>query len=150
MQHRLHTDIDIDAPPEVVWEILTDLEHYGDWNPFIESASGTVAVGARLSARIQPPGGRAMTFKPTVIAAEAPTAFGWQGRLGLPGIFDGHHRFELEATPGGKTHLVHTEQFSGVLVRFMRTSLDTKTLDGFALMNDALKHRAEARVGRGS
>ncbi len=150
MKHQLRTDIDIDSPPEAVWEILTDLERYEDWNPFIESAEGEVAVGATLSARLQPPGGRAMTFKPTVTEAEFAAAFEWLGRLGLPGIFDGRHRFELEATPSGGTHLVHTEHFSGVLVRFMRTSLDTQTVEGFRLMNDAVKGRAEARAGRSS
>ena len=149
MRHQLHTEIDIEASPEVVWDILTDLDHYGDWNPFIVSAEGDVAVGERLTNRLQPPGGKAMTFRPTVTAAEAEQSFEWLGRLGLPGIFDGRHRFELKATPTG-THFVQTEHFSGVLVRFMRKSLDTGTHDGFEAMNTALKTRAEARVGNES
>jgi hypothetical protein len=149
MKHHLETAIDIEASPETVWDILTDLDHYGDWNPFIVSAEGTVAVGERLTNRLQPPGGKAMTFRPTVTAAEVDHRFAWLGRLGLPGIFDGRHRFELEATPNG-THLVHTEHFSGALVRFMRSSLDTRTLQGFEEMNAALKTRAEEREGNGS
>jgi hypothetical protein len=101
-------------------------------------------VGERLTNRLQPPGGKAMTFRPTVTAVEPNRTFEWLGRLGLPGIFDGRHRFELEATASGGTRLVHTEHFRGILVRFMRKSLDTKTLQGFELMNAALKTRAEA------
>ena len=125
--------------------VVGDLDHYGDWNPFIVSANGNVAVGERLTNRLQPPGGKAMTFKPTVTAVEADHTFEWLGRLGLPGIFDGRHRFELQETPNG-THFVHTEHFNGVLVRLMRKSLDTNTLQGFEQMNAALKSRAEARV----
>ncbi len=39
MQHVLHTEIDIEAPPETVWRILTDLERYGEWNPFVVSST---------------------------------------------------------------------------------------------------------------
>jgi hypothetical protein len=109
-------------------------------------ATGDVAIGAKLNNRLQPPGGKAMTFKPEVTAVEAERTFEWLGRLILPGVFDGRHRFELEATPNGGTHLFHAEHFTGVLVRLMRKSLDTQTVQGFELMNTALKTRAEARI----
>ena len=72
------------------------------------------------------------------------STFEWLGKLGVTGVFDGRHRFQLEATPSGGTHLVHTEHFTGVLVRFMRKSLDTNTVQGFELMDTALKNRVEA------
>ena len=148
MNHELHTEIDIEAPPETVWSILTDLDAYEQWNPFITSSSGTVAVGERLVNRLEPPGGRAMTFKPTVTVVEPERTFEWLGRLGLPGIFDGRHRFELERTSTG-TRLTHREHFSGALVRLMKKSLDTQTAAGFEEMNNALKSRAEHRHGTG-
>ena len=147
MRHQLHTEIEIDASPEIVWNILTQLELYSDWNPFIVSAEGDVAVGERLTNRIVPPGGKAMTFKPTITAADDNERLEWLGRLGFPGIFDGRHRFELHATSNGGTHLVHTEHIRGLLVRLVRSSLDTGTLRGFEAMNAALKSRAEAFAG---
>lgn len=150
MQHRLHTAIEIDAPPAEVWAVLTDLYAYADWNPFIVSAAGTVAVGERLVNRLSPPGGRAMTFKPTVTDVVEHQTFEWLGRLLAPGVFDGRHRFELVPTESGGTRLTHTEHFRGVLVRFMRSSLDAQTLAGFEAMNEALKVRAEQVVRNGS
>ena len=150
MAHQLHTEIEIEAPTEVVWDVLTDLEQYADWNPFIVEAAGSATVGERLTNRLQPPGGKAMTFRPTVTEVEKHRSFEWLGRLGLPGIFDGRHRFELRSTPADGTALVHTEQFTGVLVPFMKSSLDTNTAAGFDAMNTALKARAEAQVGSGS
>ena len=145
MQHVLRTTIDIDTPASVVWDVLTDLDAYPDWNPFIVSASGTVATGERLVNRVEPPGGRGMTFKPTVTEVEDGRTFEWLGRLGMPGIFDGRHRFELSERDG-RTTLEHSEEFSGILVRFMRKSLDRHSLDGFEALNAALKERAEARA----
>ena len=150
MIHHLHTEIDIDAPADVIWDVLTDLDEYSSWNPFVVEASGTVAVGERLRTRIQPPGGTAMTFRPRVTEVEPTRVFEWLGRLGLPRLFDGRHHFELVALDGGRTRLVQTEHFRGVLVRLMKRSLDTTTLDGFEAMNQALKARAEARVGAAS
>jgi hypothetical protein len=145
MNHRLQAEIEINASPETVWSILTDLEHYPDWNPFVVSASGTVAVGERLENRLQPPGRKPRTFKPTVTSVEPGQTFEWLGRVGFRGIFDGRHRFELRPTRAG-THLTQIEEFSGVLVRVMRRALDTETLQGFHDMNAALKRRAEAHV----
>ncbi len=150
MHHELHTEVEIAAPIEVVWETLTDLAAYPNWNPFIVSAEGRADVGERLTNRMQPPGGRAITFKPTVTVVEAPVAFEWLGRLGLPGIFDGRHRCDLAPSENGGTLVTQSEQFDGILVRFMRTSLDTQTAAGFEAMNAALKVRVEAAVGRSS
>jgi hypothetical protein len=146
MNHELHTTIDIEATPEIVWEILTDLGRWADWNPFITSSEGRPVVGEKLVNRMVPPGGKAMTFKPRVTVIEDATTFEWLGRLVLPGVFDGRHRFELVATPTGGTRLVQAESFGGVLVRFLRKSLDTQTLQGFELMNAALKTRAETAM----
>jgi hypothetical protein len=144
MHHQLDTTIDIEASPDTVWSVLTDLERYPDWNPFIVSAVGDLTVGERLTNRMQAPGGKATTFKPRVTELESGVTLEWLGRLGVPGIFDGRHRFDLEPTTAGGTRLRHSEQFSGVMVRPLRSSLDNQTLRGFELMNDALKARAEA------
>ena len=147
MHHELHTEVEIAAPIDAVWRTLTDLAAYPDWNPFIISAQGRAEVGERLTNRMQPPGGRGMTFRPTVTVAEPTVTFEWLGHMGLPGIFDGRHRFELTASEDGGTLVSHSEQFDGILVRFMRSSLDTGTMAGFVAMNDALKARVEAAVG---
>ncbi len=145
MRHELHTEIEIEAPPTTVWAVLTELDSYRDWNPFIVTATGSVTVGGRLTNRLQPPGGRAMTFKPTVTIVDEDSVFEWLGRLGFPGLFDGRHRFELHPTATG-TRLVHSEYFSGLLVRVLRSSLDNETKAGFVAMNTALRATAEARV----
>jgi hypothetical protein len=72
-------------------------------------------------------------------------AFEWLGRLVMPLLFDGRHRFELVPNGDG-TRLIHTEHFTGLLVPLLKKSLDTKTVAGFEAMNTALKARAEART----
>jgi hypothetical protein len=140
MRHDIRTEIDIEATPDKVWAQLADLDAHAAWNPFITRADGAAEAGERLSLRMQPAGGRPMTIRPRVTTASAGSALEWLGHLGVPGLFDGRHRFELTATPSG-THLVQREEFRGVLVRPLRRSLDTGTRAGFEAMNAALRRR---------
>jgi hypothetical protein len=139
---ELRSEIEIGAAPERVWEVLTDFVSFPSWNPFIRSVAGQAATGARLEVRIEPPGGRAMTFRPTVLAAEPPRELRWLGRLLFPGVFDGEHSFHIEPTGEGGSRFVQRERFSGALVPLFGTAL-RKTEEGFIAMNEALKQRAE-------
>lgn len=44
--------IEIDAPASVVWEVLTDLPRYGEWNPFCVWAESTLEMGAPVHMRL--------------------------------------------------------------------------------------------------
>ena len=138
-----HT-IDIQAPPATVWQLLTDTDRYQDWNPFMPRLSGRLAVGERLTLSVRP-GTRTMTFRPTVLAFEDGTRIRWRGRLGVPGFFDGEHELRLEPLPDGGSRFVQRESFSGLLVPMMPRVLDD-TATGFAVMNTALRDRAEFRI----
>jgi hypothetical protein len=140
---ELDTSIEIDAPPERVWSVLTDFDSFPDWNPFIRSARGEVEPGAKLEIRLEPPGGRAMTFKPTVLVAEPGRELRWLGRLLLPGLFDGEHIFRIEPIEGGHSRFVQAERFRGLLVPLFGRTLE-QTRRGFEAMNEALCRRAEA------
>ena len=136
------SSIEIAAPPEKMWRVLTDFASYPQWNPFIQSISGSLAIGERLRVCIKPPGGKAMTFRPTVLMVEDNRKLRWKGRLLFPGIFDGEHHFELVPTPSGSS-FSQEEKFSGVLVRMMGAAIFQRTQRGFAEMNKALKQKAE-------
>lgn len=146
---KISTAIDVASAPAVVWQVLTDLAAFEEWNPFVVHAQGEVVPGARLVLRMQPPGGRGMTFRPRVTSVEPARALEWLGHLGVPGLFDGRHRFDLETTATG-TRVVHSEVFTGVLVPLFAKGLDTSTREGFVAMNEALRDRAEAVVRTGA
>ena len=66
--------------------------------------------------------------------------------LGIALLFKGHHRFELEDTPNG-TRLTHSEEFSGLAAPLiLRKSVVAQIEEGFQMMNNALKTRAESYV----
>jgi hypothetical protein len=140
---ELTTSIEIDAAPQRVWDVLTDFASYGEWNPFIRSIVGKPDVGSRVRVRIEPPDGRGLTLKPTVRSADPARELSWLGRLLVPGVFDGEHRFRLEPLDGDRTRFTQSERFRGVLVPLTGKVLE-KTQRGFEEMNDALKRRVES------
>jgi hypothetical protein len=137
MSKIITTHLTVNVPVEDVWATLTDLSGYRTWNPFITAADGSISVGERLSLSIQPPGGRAMTFKPWVTAVEPHHYLEWLGHLGLPGIFDGRHSFTLTPMAGGRTLLQQAETFTGLLT-CLSGSMLSRTRTGLDAMNEAL------------
>ena len=115
MSSQLHTEIPIQATPQRVWEILTDFDAYPAWNPFIPHVSGPATVGSRLDVHLQPPGGRGMRMRPTVLAATPSQELRWLGQIGVPGLFDGEHRFRIEPLGKDRVRFVQEERFTGLL-----------------------------------
>ncbi len=142
MARVLEKSVEIEAGPQRVWSVLADLEKYPEWNPFIPRIEGHLTEGSRLEVTIRPPGGRAMTFRPTVLAVEEDRGIRWLGTLGVRGLFDGEHSLSIEPAGPDRVRFVQRERFSGILVPLFRKALD-QTLAGFEQMNSALKARAE-------
>ncbi len=143
---ELHTQIEIAAPAERVWKILTNFSAYQEWNPFIRSAiCADLKPGAVLEIALLPPGGEGWTFRPVLTTVHAERELKWLGRLFLPGLFDGEHRFTIEVLDSHHVRFVQSEKFRGLLVPFFKGLL-AKTSRGFEEMNHALKSRAESSL----
>jgi hypothetical protein len=141
---NIQTEILINTDITKVWDVLMNFDSYPKWNPFITSIIGEQKLGNRLTVSINPPGGKGMTFKPTILSLESNKEFRWKGKLGITGIFDGEHYFILEFLENDKTKFIHGETFSGLLVPLVGTMLD-KTQKGFQLMNESIKNECERK-----
>lgn len=142
-RENISSRIEIAASPERVWAVLTDLERYPEWNPFIRRISGRLEQGARMEVAIKPPGKKEAVFKPTLTSVVPNRKVQWLGRLGLPKIFDGEHTLAIEPVGTDRTRFVQSERFNGLLVPFTGGAL-AATQRGFQQMNEALKKRAES------
>ncbi|GAB3550513.1 SRPBCC domain-containing protein [Noviherbaspirillum agri] len=142
--HEVKTEIEINASAQRVWSVLIDFAEHPNWNPFIREITGLPHVGEKLRVAIQPPGGKGMTFRPTILVAQREQELRWLGRFLIPGLFDGEHYFRVIPLSPDKVRFIHGEQFSGLLVGLAKSSLDSGTKAGFEAMNKALKAKAES------
>lgn len=139
---EIFTTIDIEASPETVWSVLTDFAAYDAWNPQTR-ITGTAEAGERLVVAPGPEAGRMPTFKPRVIRADPPAELRWLGHLSIRGLFDGEHVFIIEDLGDGRSRLVQSETFGGLLARPLLRLVGDATEQGFEAVNEALKTRAE-------
>lgn len=139
---QIQTEIIINAPAANIWSILTDLERYSKWNPFMVESHGQIVEGEKLKNTMRN-GEKLMTFTPTVLKVEPGRYFEWLGSLYFRGLFDGKHYFELVPLSDNQTKLIHGEEFKGILVKLILKQIGDQTRDNFVAMNQALKEKAE-------
>lgn len=135
---KIETRITIQATKKQIWDVLMDFQEYPNWNPFISHIEGQAVIGMPLF--IQLP---TMSFKPIVFSNRKERYFSWKGKLLCKGIFDGHHCFKIKQINEVQCEFYHSEEFSGILVPFLKKKLQTETLAGFIAMNKALKEQVE-------
>ena len=142
--YEIHTEIEISSSARKVWSVLVNFTQHASWNPFIREIDGVPTVGTRLKVSLKTPDGKSMTFHPTVIAAVPDRELRWLGRLVIPGLFDGEHYFQIIPCGSDKVRFIQGEKFSGLLVGFLKSSLDNDTRAGFDALNRAIKIRVES------
>ncbi len=145
-REEMVTEIEIEAPAVRVWEVLTDLASFPEWNPMIRRASGEVRVGSRLKVRFEPEGSKGHTFRPRLTVVEPGRELRWVGWPSLPGIFGADHYWIMEEMPGGKTRLLHGATAFGLTAPWLGRKLLRSTKRHFEAMNRAHKLRAEGAL----
>ena len=140
---ELHTEIEINAAPGVVWQILTDLPRWTEWNPLIAPAVGKAELGARVDITTPPSGPGKMVLHCRVIRFEAERELCWQYHVLLPFLFAGEHSFTLEPLGAGRVRLIDREVFRGLLLPLQARQIDGAVRMGFEAADRALKARAE-------
>jgi len=138
---RLQTTIDLDAPAAQVWQVLTAGAAYPEWNPFIRSLTGRLAVGEQLTTVVRDADGKERTFTPRVLTVEPNRELRWLSRIGFGGVLVGEHVFQLTELPEGRTRLINAEEFRGIAIPFLRSMVRRTIEPQFVAMNRALADR---------
>lgn len=131
--------VEVDADPETVWEVLTSIDDWPSWNPDVRSASldEGLTEGSRFRWKAGPG-----TITSTLQRIERPRLIAWTGTtFGVKAV----HVHRLE--PRGEGTVVQSEEsWEGIPVRIFRRRMQ-RTLDqalGPGL--DHLKAEAERRA----
>jgi hypothetical protein len=142
----IRSAIEIRAPLDVVWRVLTDFDAYPAWNPHVRKVVGTPRVGGRIGIHTRPPGGRTVVMRPIILDWNPPRELRWRATFVNRRLFSGEHGFRLDEQAPGRVRFAQDETFSGMLVAGYAQLRQPTTRRGFAQMNEALRTRAEAEA----
>ena len=131
-------EILIQATPERVWAVLTDIDQWPVWNPKISRAvlRGQPAVGAGFSWKINGAG-----IRSTLHTVDTHRAFGWSGvTFGGSAI----HNWYLESRNGGT--LVRVEESTeGWLIGLFKKKMNRDLAADMAFWLERLKGLSEGQ-----
>lgn len=116
---RCAVAIDIGAPPEAVWALLTHADDMPRWNSTVTRVGGRIAAGSKLAVEVPAAPGR--TFRPRVAAFDAPRRMVWSD--GFAPMFQGTRTYALTPLPAAGTRFEMDEVFSGLMLPLIKSSL---------------------------
>jgi uncharacterized protein YndB with AHSA1/START domain len=138
------SEIEIDAPPEVVFDILTDLARYPDWNPFTPHIDSSLELGTPVRMKVRLGNTSKLSEQVEYVTAnERPIRLCWGADIPWRFLIRADRCQTLEPLEGGRTRYICTDAISGLLaplvIRFFGPGMQ-RGFDDCAL---ALKKRAE-------
>ena len=139
---RLSEERVIDAPAETVFDVITDLAGYEQWNPWIVKASGTPAEGATIRVKSLV-GGRKIKVDHRILRNDRDREFRWCDLGWFTRLAYGERARWLEPRPDGKVAYRVELRITGVAAPLVKVILGDSLAWGLKAETDALKQRAE-------
>lgn len=140
---RIEHRIGIQAPAEVIWEVIADLKSWGEWSKLYPAASGEIRIGAVLDLTLALPGRPVEQIHPTVLEWVPNEQLHWKLTM-LRGLVKTVRYFEIEALAEAGCIVSNGEIIGGLMGPRLGKSMSRTIYRAFLDMNEALKARAES------
>jgi len=139
VEHRLG----VQAPAEIVWEVVSDFETWHQWNPLYRKAEGQMKIGTTLTLEQHLPGQPATVIAPLVQDWVPYEQLHWRSsRMG--GFVTAIRYLEIENMGPQNSTFSNGELFMGLLLRFISREERRQLRAAFTQMGEAVRDRAEA------
>ncbi len=133
----IHHEISINASPEKVWKVLTNMDDYDEWNPTMKLVNGDVKVGNKVTYQFTQDENNISEIPATVKQLIPNKLLNQSG--GIPFVLTYNHKYILELENDGTKVTIH-EDYRGIGVNFWNPKLVELA---YKRLNKALKERAE-------
>lgn len=135
---------EIAAPPERVWQVITDFSAYGEWNPFVTACDTELRAGAPISMTVVL--GKNIRDQVEFVSQVIPGEL-FEYRMKPVGpLLHSYRQHEVMCLGDGNTRYRSTFELNGWISGLVGLSLGSALRDGFQGMTDSLVSRAESLV----
>ena len=139
IEHR----IGVQAPAEVIWEIMADFDSWSEWNPLYPKAEGVLRIGEILNLTLALPGEAPQIIQPEIVDWVPNDQIHWKLSM-LRGLVRSVRFIEIEILGPTNCIISNGEIFQGLLGPSVAQSKRRAIRQGFTQMGEALAARAEA------
>ena len=142
-------EVVIDTPIELAWEILTDPEHYHEWNPFTPKIETDFQIGSKVELEVHL-GKRVMHETELLEVFEPPNRIAWSQNKFSLGSWAGVTAFReqrLTKLSDAQCSYKCYDYMGGPLTPLVKLFFDATLRHGFTSVGTGLKEYAEARLG---
>ena len=135
----------INAPAEVVWQVLTDFEQYPDWNPFTVRAESTLELGDPVTLYI--PRGKSMMKQTFVLEVfDPPHEVAWRlPKMLHKAVFNAYRTQKVVPVDGDRCTYQTADTFDGWIAGKLYDAQGDWVRKNFNKLATALKQRCEAQ-----
>ncbi len=141
---QLQHEIEIDAPDNLVWQVITDFKNYSAWSGWKGSISGKIKVGALLKVISRQRPGKAQLSFFRVIRVFENRELRWVVTYIPFGVLRGERFWVLKKLDGNRTKLIHGEAFMGPFLKLAHKHLAKQGNEVFGRISSGLKQYCEA------
>ena len=146
MSFKIEHRIGVQAPPDAIWDLISDLDGWSRWNPLYPRAAGKLAIGSKLQLTLALPDSKPEEIQPVILDWVPHMQLAWRLRL-MGGLLSTTRYMEIEPLNEGRASVFsHGEIFEGPAAYFMPKPLRQKVKRGFVAMSEAVA--AQAMKGR--
>ena len=140
---RVEHRIGVEAPAEIIWEVISDLKSWEVWNKLYPKASGEIHIGSMLDVTLALPGEAPRQIQPTVLEWVPNEQLHWRLTM-LGGLVKTVRYFEIESLAKANCIVSNGEIIGGLMGPRVGKRMARTIYRAFIEMNEALKARAEA------
>lgn len=143
MTIEIDETLDVQAPASLLWEVITDLDRYGEWNPFVVACRSSLDVGEPIDMKVQIFDSFVQSQRETIIE-HVPGERLCYGLAPMPlGALASRRCHEVIHVGPGKSRYRSHFLLSGWLSPVTRALLGGRLDRGFRSMTKALVQRTE-------
>ncbi|MEV6773450.1 SRPBCC domain-containing protein [Nocardia sp. NPDC051030] len=146
MAFVIDNTVEIEAPAELVWQVLTDVDNYGEWNPFVPECKTTLEPGTPIDMQVRLVGPKPRAQREYIKTHTPGSEFSYGMKPAPLGLLSSIRQHTLTPLGDGRTRYESHFQLNGPLSVVVGGLMSKALHKGFNGMTDGLKQRAETLV----
>lgn len=142
MSFVIDRTVEINAPAQLVWEVITDLPRYGEWNPFVLECQSTLMPGEAINMKVKL-GSKLQAANEVMLENVAGKRLAYRMKPVPPGALSSFRSHDIESLGTDRTRYQSHFELLGWMMPLVRGLMGKHLEAGFAGMTDGIQQRAE-------